>query len=316
MRVAVLDDYQSVALKVADWSPLEGRAALTVFSDHVRDEGALVERLAPFEIVCVMRERTALPRRVIERLKRLKLIASTGPINAAIDTKAAEEHGIEVVHTGYSSTPTIELTWALILASQRHLVEETASLRSGGWQQRLGGDLRGRTLGLLGLGNIGGEVARIGRAFGMTVIGWSQNLTPEKAKAVGALLVSKERLFAEADILSIHTLLSRRTRGLVDASALGAMKHTAWLINTSRGAIVDEAAVLDALRRRSIAGFAVDVFDEEPLPEGHPFRSLDNVLATPHLGYVTEGLYKVFYTDVVRNIVEWLDRGTAAPAHL
>jgi len=311
MRIAVLDDYQSVALTMADWSPLYGRAELTVFNDHVADEDALAERLAPFDILCVMRERTALRRSLIARLPRLKLIASTGFINAAVDVTAAAEHGIEVVHTGYSSTPAIEMTWALILASQRHLVREAASLRSGGWQATVGGDLHGRTLGLLGLGHIGSAVARIGRAFGMNVIGWSQNLTPDKAETVGATAVSKEELFAGADILSIHTLLSRRTRGLVDATALAAMKTTAWLVNTSRGAIVEEAALLEALRHRSIVGYAVDVFDVEPLPAEHPFRHLDNVLATPHLGYVTTGLYRTFYGDSVRNIVNWLDRTAA-----
>ena len=313
MRVAVLDDYQSVALTMADWSPLQGRAEVSVFTDHLTDEAALAERLAPFEVVCVMRERTPLRRGLLERLPKLRLVASTGPVNAAIDAAAAEERGIGVVHTGYSSVPTIEMTWALILASQRHLVDEAASLRSGGWQRTVGGDLQGRTLGLLGLGNIGGAVARIGGAFGMEVIGWSQNLTPEKAAAAGAVAVSKEELFARSDILSIHTLLSRRTRGLVDAGALALMKPSAWLVNTSRGAIVDEAAVLDALRQRRIAGLAVDVFDVEPLPAGHPFRTLGNVLATPHLGYVTEAMYRTFYGDTVRNIAEWLDQEGRLP---
>ena len=308
MRIAILDAYQSVALTMADSSPLTGRAEVTVFSDHVADEDALAERLAPFDILCVMRERTALRRSLIARLPRLKLIASTGFINAAVDVTAAAEHGIEVVHTGYSSTPAIEITWALILASQRHLVREAVSLRSGGWQGTIGGDLNGRTLGLLGLGHIGGAVAKIGVAFGMRVIGWSQNLTPDKAAAVGATAVSKNELFADADILSIHTLLSRRTRNLVDAAALAAMKPSAWLVNTSRGAIVEETALLQALRNRKIGGYAVDVFDTEPLSAEHPFRHLDNVLATPHLGYVTERLYRIFYGDSVQNIVDWFDR--------
>lgn len=308
MRIAILDDYQFVALTMADWSPLEGRAEINVFTDHVVDEEALAKRLAPFDILCVVRERTPLRRHLIEQLPKLKLIASTGPINAAIDVAAAEEHGVEIVHTGYSSTPTIEMTWALILASQRHLMGEVSSVRSGGWQRTIGSELCGRTLGLLGLGNIGGAVARIGGAFGMRVIGWNQNLTPEKAEVVGATAVSKEQLFSEADIVSIHMLLSRRTRGLVDADAIALMKRDAWLINTSRSAIVDEPALLDALVGRRIAGLAVDVFGEEPLPANHPFRTLDNVLATPHLGYVTEGLYRTFYGDTVRNIVDWLDR--------
>ncbi|WP_428486347.1 D-2-hydroxyacid dehydrogenase family protein [Rhodopila sp.] len=309
MRIAILDDYQSVALTMADWSPLKERAEIAVFTDHVTDEAVLAERLAPFDILCVMRERTPLRRHLIEQLPNLKLIASTGPVNAALDVAAAEERGIAIMHTGYSSTPTIEMTWALILASQRHLVREVSSVRSGGWQRMVGGDLHGRTLGLLGLGNIGGAVARIGGAFGMRVIGRSKNLTPEKAAAVGAVAVPKEQLFADADVVSIHMLLSRRTRGLVDAGAIGLMRRNAWLINTSRGAIVDEAALLDALVQRRIAGLAVDVFDEEPLPADHPFRTMDNVLATPHLGYVSEGLYRTFYGDTVRNIVDWLDRG-------
>ncbi len=309
MHIAILDDYQRVALTMADWSPLRRVADITVFSDHLSDEAALAERLAPFDILCVMRERTALRRSLLERLPQLKLIASTGPINAGIDVAAAEERGIAIRHTGYSSTPTIELTWALILASQRHLVPEAGSLRAGGWQRRLGGDLRGRTLGLLGVGNIGGPVAQIGRAFGMEVVGWSQNLTAEKAGAVGATAVTKEELFARADILSIHTLLSRRTRGLVNAEQIALMKPTAWLVNTSRAAIVDEPAILDALVHRRIAGFAVDVFETEPLPADHPFRTLENVLATPHLGYVAESLYRTFYEDSVRNILDWLESG-------
>jgi phosphoglycerate dehydrogenase-like enzyme len=308
MHIAILDDYQSVALKMADWSLLRNRADVTVFNDHLADEDALAERLALFDIVCVMRERTALPRGLIGRLPKLKLIASTGAINAAVDVAAAREHGIEVVYTGYSSTPTIEMTWALILASQRHLLLEVSAVRSGRWQQTIGGDLHGRTLGLLGLGNIGSAVARIGVAFGMRVIGWSQNLTPEKAKAVGAVAVSKEQLLSDSDIVSIHLLLSRRTRGLIDSNALAMMKPTAWLINTSRSAIVEETTLLDALRLRRIAGLAIDVFDSEPLPKNHPFRTLENVIATPHLGYVAESLYRTFYGDTVRNIVDWLDR--------
>ena len=314
VRIAILDDYQRAALEMADWSPLEGRAEITVFSDHLSDEDALAERLAPFDVLCVMRERTPLRRGLIERLPRLKLIASTGPVNAAIDTAAAAERGVEIRHTGYASTPTVEMTWALILASQRHLAREAASVRAGGWQQTVGNDLRGRTLGLVGLGNIGGEVARIGGAFGMRVIGWSQNLTPERAEAVGAAAVPKEVLLAEADIVSVHLLLSRRTRGLIDAAALAAMKPSAWLINTSRGAIVDQPALIEALRHRRIAGLAVDVYDEEPLPADHPLRGMDNVLATPHLGYVTADLYRTFYGDSVRNILAWLDLHAPGPS--
>ncbi len=255
-----------------------------------------------------MRERTVLSRSLIERLPKLRFIPSTSPVNCATDVKAAEAHGIEIAHTSYDPNPTIELTWALILAASRHLVEEAGSVHSGEWQRRVGRDLKGRTLALVGLGQIGGAVAKIGQAFGMRVISWSQNFTAEKARAFGSEAISKEALFAGADVLSIHTLLSRRNRGLVDDQAIASMKPTVWLVNTSRGAIVNEEAILSALRRQRIAGYAVDVFDEEPLPVDHPFRSLDNVLATPHLGYVSESLYRTFYGDSVRNIAEWLAR--------
>jgi phosphoglycerate dehydrogenase-like enzyme len=306
-RVAVLDDYQNVALSMADWSTLKGRADVTVFNDHIADADAVVSRLLPFEIVCVMRERTPMTRAVIERLPKLRLIASTAFQNASIDTEAAGERSIQVVHTGYTSAPTVELTWALILAGARHLVDENASLRGGGWQRSVGDDLGSRTLGLLGLGNIGSAVARIAKAFDMNVIAWSQNLTAERAEAGGAMLVSKEKLFRRADIVSIHLVLSRRTRGLVGAAELALMKPTARLVNTSRGPIVVEADLLEALRSNKIAGAAIDVFDQEPLPHDHPFRSQPNLLATPHIGYVSRGLYQRFYQDTVDNIAKWLD---------
>jgi phosphoglycerate dehydrogenase-like enzyme len=312
LKIAVLDDYQNVALSMADWSALDGRAAITVFNDHVADPDAVVARLQPFEIICVMRERTPMTRAVIERLPNLRLIASTGPANASIDLAAAAERGVQIVHTGYWSAPTVELTWALILADARHLVTETAAVRNGGWQQSVGEDLNGRTLGLLGLGNIGSAVARIGKAFGMNLIAWSQNLTAERAAAVDAVLVPMEELFRQADIVSIHLVLSRRTRGLVGAPELGLMKRTARLVNTSRGPIVDEAALVDALRKGKLAGAAIDVFDQEPLPSNHPFRQLPNVLATPHIGYVSRSLYQRFYQDTVENIRKWLDAEAAA----
>ena len=307
VKIAILDDYQNVALQMADWTPLRGRADITVFNDHLDDPDAVVARLEPFDIVCVMRERTPLPRRILERLPRLKLIASTAYRNASIDVEAAREHGIAVAHTSYDSTPTIELTWALILASARHVAVENASFRAGRWQRTIGGDLKGKTLGVLGLGNIGREVARIGLAFGMRVIAWSENLTTEKAASVGAEHVQKTELFGQADVLTIHLVLSRRSRGLVGPAELAQMKPTAWLVNTSRGPIVDESALISALRDHRIAGAAVDVFDVEPLPSDHPFRSLDNMLATPHIGYVSENLYRRFYGDTVGNIVAWLD---------
>jgi len=311
IRIAVLDDYQNVALKMADWSALATRADIAVFNDHIADPEALVERLAPFDIVCVMRERTPLPRDVLQRLTRLKLIASTGPRNASIDSSAAKELGIAVAATGYKSTSTIELTWALILASIRSIVRENEALRDGLWQKSIGEELSGKTLGVLGLGNIGGQVARIGLAFGMNVIAWSQNMTPEIAEAAGAKLVSKDELFREADILTIHLVLSARTKGLVGAAELALMKPTARLINTSRGPIVDEPSLIKALRSRAIAGAAIDVFHQEPLPPQHPFRSMDNVLATPHIGYVTDSLYRTFYGDVVKSITTWLDEQAA-----
>ena len=307
MKVAILDDYQNVALEMADWSPVARRAEITVFNDHVADPDAVVERLLPFDVICVMRERTPLPRAVIEHLPRLKLIASTGSRNASIDMTAAEEHGIHVTATGYRSTPTIEMTWALILASARHIVRESSSVREGGWQTSVGAELDGKVLGVLGLGNIGGQVARIGLAFGMKVIAWSQNMTPQIAEAAGAALVTKDELFRQADVVTIHLILSKRTRGLVGAADLALMKPTSWLINTSRGSIVDDGALVQALTARTIAGAALDVFDTEPLPADHPFWSLENVLATPHIGYVAEDLYRTFYGDAAVSIAGWLN---------
>ena len=311
VRIAVLDDYQNVALSLADWSVLGARATVAIFNDHLADSDAVVKRLQPFDIVCLMRERTPMTRAIIERLPKLRMIASTGSRNASIDLKAAEERDVQVVHTGYTSAPTIELTWALILASARNLVAENASLRSGGWQHSVGDDMAGRTLGLLGLGNVGAAVARIGNAFGMKVIAWSQNLTTERAVEAGATLVSKDELFQEADVVSIHLVLSGRTRGLVGAAELALMKPTARLINTSRGPIVVEADLVAALKDKKIAGAAIDVFDQEPLPLDHPLRVLPNLLATPHIGYVSRSLYERFYRDTVVNIARWLD-GQAA----
>jgi phosphoglycerate dehydrogenase-like enzyme len=311
MKVAVLDDYQSVALRLADWSGVRRHAEITVFSDHIADPSAVVERLRPFDVVCVMRERTPLTREILQQLPNLKLIASTGPRNASIDTQTAADLGIAVTATGYDSTPTIEFTWSLILASMRGIDREAASLRAGGWQTGLGSNLRGKSLGIVGLGNIGREVARIGLAFGMKVIAWSQNLTEEKASAAGATLVDKQTLFREADVVTVHLVLSSRTRGVIGAPELALMKPTARLINSSRGPIVDQAALIKALQARTIAGAAVDVFDIEPLPIDHPFRTLDNVLATPHIGYVTEELYRTFYGDAAASIAAWLEANAA-----
>jgi phosphoglycerate dehydrogenase-like enzyme len=311
MKVAVLDDYQNVALQLADWSGVRRHAEITVFNDHVADPSAVVERLRPFDAVCVMRERTPLTREILQQLPNLKLIASTGPRNASIDTLAADDFSIAVTATGYDSTPTIEFTWSLILASMRRIDREAASLRAGGWQTGLGSNLRGKNLGVVGLGNIGREVARIGLAFGMKVIAWSQNLTEEKASAVGATLVDKQTLFREADVVTVHLVLSSRTRSVVGAPELALMKPTARLINSSRGPIVDQPALIKALQAGTIAGAAVDVFDTEPLPADHPFRTLDNLLATPHIGYVTEELYRTFYGDAAASIAAWLEANAA-----
>lgn len=307
-RIAIFDDYQNVALELADWSPVTERATVTVFNDHLSEAKDIVDRLQDFDAVCVMRERTPLTRDILERLPRLKLIASTGSRNASIDVDAAAARGIEVMHTNYDSSPTVELTWALILANARNLPTETASVRSGGWQRTVGDGIRGKVLSVLGLGNIGSQVAQIAGAFGMDVIAWSENLAPEKAAAAGARLVSKKELFERADILTIHLVLSARTRGLVGSPELALMKRSARLVNTSRGPIVAENALVETLREGRLAGAAVDVYDIEPLPPEHPFRRLDNVIATPHIGYVSRDLYRVFYQDAVANIAGWLGK--------
>jgi phosphoglycerate dehydrogenase-like enzyme len=306
IRIAVLDDYQDAARRLADWSPIAGRAELTVFNDHLADVDAVVARLQPFDVLCVMRERTPLPRSTLERLPRLKLIVSTGARNASIDVAAASERGVAVLHTGYRSDPTIEMTWALILAASRHLVRENAAFRSGAWQQHVGVGLSGKTLGVLGLGRVGAAVARVGAAFGMRLITWSPNMTPERAAEHGATAVTRDELLGQSDVLTIHMVLGPKTRGLVGAAELALMKPTALLVNTSRGPLVDEAALLDALRERRIAGAALDVFDVEPLPADHPLRTLDNVLGTPHIGYVADDLYRTFHGDTVRALDGWL----------
>jgi phosphoglycerate dehydrogenase-like enzyme len=306
VKVAVLDDYQHVALSMADWSAVAARAEISVFHDHLADPDALVDRLAPFDVVCVMRERTPLPRTIIERLPKLKMIASTGPFNASIDLKAAEEHGIHVSTTGGYIESTIELTWALILAAARHIIDENRSVRAGGWQTSVGRQLGGAVLGVLGLGRIGTRVARVGKAFGMDVIAWSANLTRLAAEQAGATYVSRDELFRRADVLTIHLVLSERTRGLVGAGELGLMKPEALLVNTSRGPIVDEAALIKALRSHRLAAAGLDVFDVEPLPVEHPLRTLDNVVATPHIGYVADKVYRTFYGEAAAAIARWL----------
>lgn len=305
LSIAVLDDYQGVAAGAADWSSLADARAV-FFRDHVADREQLVARLLPFDIVVAMRERTAFDAETIGCLPNLKMIATVGKWNAAIDMEAAKRRGVVVSGTeGGGPYGPAALTWALVLAITRHIVAEVNSVRAGGWQVGVGVDLEGKTLGLLGLGNLGSVIAGYGVAFGMRCIAWSQNLTAEKAQAVGVEAVSKDELFRRADVLSVHLKLSDRSRGLVGAREIALMKPSAYLVNTSRGPIVDEAALVTALQSRRIAGAALDVFDPEPLAQDHPFRSLPNVLATPHVGYVTENTYAMAYRQMVEDIAAW-----------
>jgi phosphoglycerate dehydrogenase-like enzyme len=306
-RVAILDDYQGVAREYADWSTLDDRIELVTFRDHLADNDAVVERLRDFDIVVAMRERTPLPASVLTQLPRLELIVTTGPFNAVIDLGAAAAQGITVCGTGGAIFNTAELTWALILACARHVPLEDRNVKSGGWMTTVGADLYGKTLALCGAGRLGGIVAGIGKAFGMNLIAWSQNLTSERANEIGAVKVDKDTLFRDADVLSIHLVLSDRTRGLVGERELGLMKSSAMLINTSRGPIVDELALARALEQRTIAAAGVDAYSIEPLPADHPFRRLDNMVCTPHIGYVTEGCYRIFFGDIAADIAAYLD---------
>ncbi len=306
-KIAILDDYQGVALQMADWSAVQSRAEVTVFRDHLSEPDAVAARFAPFDVLCVMRERTPLQRPLLARLPNLKLIVSTAMRNASIDVEAAKERGIIVCGTGYLGHGAAELTWALILAAVKHVAAEHLSVRRGGWQTMIGGDLKGRTLGIVGLGRLGATIAKYAHAFEMNVVAWSTNLTTAKAVQHGAHLVSKQQLFEQSDIVTMHLVLSERSKGIVGAPELALMKPTALLVNTSRGPLVDEASLIDVLKRKVIAGAALDVFDTEPLPADHPFRSLENVLTTPHIGYVTEDTYRLFYRDTVESMLAWLD---------
>jgi phosphoglycerate dehydrogenase-like enzyme len=301
-RVAVLDDYQKVALEMADWKSLEPEGEVQAFADNLVDLPRLAERLHTFDAAVLMRERTPFPRALLERLPNLRLIVTAGMRNASIDVAAATEKGVLVTGTDMLAYPTAELAWGLIIGLVRHIPFEAEQMRRGAWQTTLGHGLHGKTLGILGLGRLGAQVAAVGKAFGMSVIAWSQNLTPERAAAAGVKLVAKEALFAEADVVTIHLVLSDRTRGLVGAAELARMKPTAYLVNTSRGPIVDGKALLETLRARRIAGAALDVYDHEPLPADHPLRKLDNVVLTPHLGYVLEENYRLLYPQAVENI--------------
>jgi phosphoglycerate dehydrogenase-like enzyme len=307
MRVAILDDYQGVALQLADWQSLHPAAQIQAFTDHLDDATAIAQRLHTFECVVLMRERTPFPRALFEKLPNLRLVITAGMRNASIDLAAASERRVQVCGTDMLPYPTAELTWGLILALARHIPRDGQAMREGHWQTTLGTGLKGKTLGLLGLGRLGGQVARIGHAFGMTPIAWSQNLTAERAAEAGAALVSREDLFARADVVSVHLVLSARTRGLVGASDFARMKRTAYFINTSRGPIVDEAALVSALREHRIAGAGIDVFEPEPIAPDHPLLALDNVVLTPHLGYVTEENYRLLYGQAVEDIRAFLD---------
>jgi phosphoglycerate dehydrogenase-like enzyme len=307
VRVAILDDYQDVALQMTDWSVLPVEVEVQVFRDHLTDQDGLVGRLKDCEIVMAMRERTPFPRRLLERLPKLRLLTTTGMRNAAIDLSAATDCGVVVCGTGGVLYPTAELTWGLILALLRYIPREDTATRAGHWQVSMGVGLQGKTLGVIGLGNLGSQVATVGKAFQMSVIAWSQNLTAERAAQVGVTLVSKDELLSRSDIVTIHLVLSQRTRGLLGARELGLMKPTAYLVNTSRGPIVDEPALVEALRKKTLAGAALDVFDEEPLPLAHPLRRLENTVITPHIGYVTTETYKIFFDQTVENIRAFLN---------
>jgi phosphoglycerate dehydrogenase-like enzyme len=305
VQIAVIDDWQDVARDVVDWSVLESVGEVTFVHDYPADNATMAERLAGFEVICVMRERTRFDEDLLKRLPKLKLLVTGGMRNAALDIPAATRLGIKISGTDSYKHAAPELTWALIMAATRNLVNEANSLRAGKWQQGLGGDLHGKTLAILGLGSIGQKVTKFGQAFGMRVIAWSENLTAERAGQAGVTYVSKQQLFEQADVLSVHLVLSERSRGLVDAQALSWMKPTALLVNTARGPIVDEAALIKALQKQHIAGAALDVFDEEPLPALHPFRTLDNVLATPHVGYVSRQNYEQFFSQMIEDIQAW-----------
>ena len=316
-KIAVLDDDQDVALSVADWSVLPSDAEVTVFRDHLKNQDEIVERLKGFDVVVAMRERTAFSRSLLQSLPNLRLLVTTGMRNASIDVEAAAEQGVTVCGTRGQGSPTAELTWGLILALLRRIPQEDSATRSGKWQVSLGEGLNGKVLGMIGLGNLGSQVATVGKAFGMSIIAWSQNLTAERANQFDAKLVSKDELLSRSDIASIHLVLSDRTRNLIGARELGLMKPSAYIVNTSRGPIISEKALVDALQSKAIAGAGLDVFDEEPLPLDHPLRRLENTVLTPHLGYVTKETYEVFYGDAIEDIRAYLSgepvRVIAAP---
>ncbi len=306
MKIAVLDDYQNVARDMADWSGLEADHEITFFDDIYEGLDGFADRLEPFEIVCIMRERSPIGRDLIERLPNARLFVTAGMRNAAIDLDACKERGITVLGTGGSAQSTPELAWGMMLSLARNIHIESARMREGAWITTLGTDMQGKTLGILGLGRLGTRMAQIAKAFDMKVIAWSQNLTAEGAAEAGAVRVEKAELFAQADFITIHYKLGERSRGLVGAAELACMKPTAYLVNTSRGPIVDTDALIAALTDGRIAGAGIDVYDAEPLPPNHPIRSCPRTLLTPHLGYVTDGTYRAFYGQIVESLESWL----------
>src|ERR1700709_2475689 len=306
LRCAITDDYLDVALKVADWSPLKDRVDITVFNEPFASTAEAATALKDFEIICAMRERTPFPRALFDALPKLKLLITSGMRNAALDLEAAKDHQVVLCGTQWGRDPTAPLTMGLILELTRNIGRESARMHAGERLQKfVGMEIEGRTLGVLGLGKLGGKVSKLAQAFGMNVIAWSPNLTPERCKEVGVGYASKEELFATADIVTVHVVLTERSRGLVGRDDLARMKPTSFLINTARGPIVDENALLETLQARKIAGAAIDVFSVEPLPVDHPFRKLDNIVLTPHLGYVTEEGFRNHYGQMVEGIDAW-----------
>ena len=306
-RVTILDDYQSVSLGFADWAAVAERFEIEVRSEHIADVDELARALEQTSVIVAMRERTPFPASTLARLPRLELLVTTGMMNASIDLAAAAAAGVTVCGTGYGGNAMPELTIGMIIALLRNFAAEDAAVRAGGWQHTIGVGLAGRTLGVLGLGRLGAPVARLAQAFGMEVIAWSPNLTAERASEEGARAVSKQELFANSDVVTIHMPLSDRSRAIVGADELALMRPSAYLINTSRGPLVDEAALLDALAAGRIAGAGLDVYDTEPLPAGHPLRTMPRTLLLPHIGYVIADAYEVFYRDAVADILAWAD---------
>ncbi|MEZ5820741.1 MAG: D-2-hydroxyacid dehydrogenase family protein [Bradyrhizobium sp.] len=312
LRCAILDDYLKLALDSADWSKIKDRVDITVFEKPFGSESEAATALKDFEIILAMRERTAFPRTMFAALPNLKLLITSGMRNAAIDMEAAKAHNVVLCGTAFSRDPTAPLTMGLILELTRNIGRESARMHAGiPWQGLLGYEIEGRTLGVIGLGKLGTKVARLGQAFGMNVIAWSPNLTPEKCREAGVGYASKEELLSTADVVTIHVVLGPRSRGLIGAADLARMKPTAYLVNTARGPIVDETALLEALQQKKIAGAGIDVFSVEPLPVDHPFRKLDNMVITPHLGYSTVENLGDHYNQMAACIEAWIRTGEA-----